>query len=275
VAVPLAPVAARRPHVVLGPALDYARALAAALDEDPGSDELQELQLRLIDWIEGRTTGLSQELQRSLHARLPVRARVLALSDFGTLPRVYGYMLSGLGMLARRRGYEGLLLLLDETELFASLDTESRSRAVDVFRVLLSAALPAQGGRALDLTGVRKGGRGIIRRLPPRFGVRSHLAICLAATPGSSSEVFLRQTLGENRVLELSAFGSREYREMGDRILDLYLAAHPGMRRSVIAGLESRMERWLSGGLPSGPREFARRSVDFLDQCRHTSFDFS
>lgn len=260
-------------HVFLGPALRFARALSESLDQDPGSLALAELSSRMLDWIEGRATGVSQDLQRSMHRRLHVRDRVLALSDFGTLPRVYGYMISGLGMLARKRGYAGLLLLLDETELFSALDLEARSRAVDVFRVLLSAALPQ--GDEIDVSEVRRGGRGIIRRLPPRFGHQSHVAIGLAATPGSLSETFLRETLGASRVLELSSFGREEFYEMGDRVFALYLDAHPGLNPAVIAGLESKMDLWLSRGFPSGPREFGRRVVDFLDQCRHASLDFS
>lgn len=258
-------------HVFLSPAIRYARGMIEALAEDPGSNELAELNTMLCDWIEGRATGVSQELQRRLHGNLRVRDRVLALSDFGTLPRVYGYLLSGLGRLAQRCGYRGVLLLLDETELFSNLDLEARARAIDVFRVLMSAALP---DKTLDLSDVRKGGRGVIRELPPRFGDSSSLALTLAATPGSASEDFLRDVLGEGRVLELQSFGKAQFREMGDRILDLYLQAYPKVNRRVLAALESKTDLWISTGVASSPREFGRRTLDFLDQTRHASSDF-
>ncbi|MDP6423921.1 MAG: hypothetical protein QGG14_04210, partial [Planctomycetota bacterium] len=232
-----------------------------------------DLTMQVASWIEGRATGVNTELQRSLHQSLTVRDRVLALSDFGTLPRVYGYLLSGLGVLARRCGYRGLCVMLDETELFSSLDLEERARAVDVFRVLMGAALPKSGAQSLDLTEVRKGGRGIIRDLPPRFGEDSDLVLALAATPGSASEDFLRTTLGGDRVMELGRFSSSDYRLMGDRILDLYLQAHTDMSRRVLAALEAKMDQWLAQMLHS-PREFGRRVVDFLDQCRHAVVEF-
>jgi hypothetical protein len=206
---------------------------------------------------------------------LAVRDRIYALSDFGTLPRVYGYLVSGLAQACQDLGYRGLLLLLDETELFSNLDPEQRDRAIDVFRVLLAAALPSDGEASLDVSEVRKGGRGVIRDLPPRFGEDSRLAIALAATPGSASEDFLRETLGEGRVHELTSFGADEYREMADRILALYLDAYPGVSRRVLAALESRVEEWLATRLPASPREFGRRVVDFLDQVRHTNVDFA
>ena len=258
-------------HVFLGPALNYCQGLLDAYDREPESLALLELQTRLVDWIEGRATGISQELQRALHGRLDVRDRVLALSDFGTLPRVYGYLLSGIGSLARLCGYRGVLLLLDETELFSNLDPESRDRAIDVFKVLMSAALP-EG--VLDLEDVRKGGRGIIRELPPRFDETSGLALVLAATPGSASEGFLRTTLGDARTLELRLLSKGQFREMGDRILDLYLRAYPRTSRRVLAALEAKVESWLVRN-PQSPREFGRRALDFLDQCRHTVVDFA
>ncbi|MCB9883061.1 MAG: DUF2791 family P-loop domain-containing protein [Planctomycetes bacterium] len=259
-------------HAFLAPAIRYARGLLDELEQHPESSELSELQILLTDWIEGRATGVSQELQRRLHANVAVRDRVLALSDFGTLPRIYGYMLSGVGHLARRCGYRGVLLLLDETELFSNLDLEARARAVDVFRVLMSAALPDE---AMDLTSVRKGGRGIIRELPPRFGSEGNLALALAATPGSASEDFLRETLGPERVLELRRFGKAQFREMGDRILDLYLQAYPAVNRRVLAALEAKADQWIATGALSSPREFGRRTLDFLDQTRHAAADFA
>lgn len=258
-------------HVFLSPAIRYARGVADAIAEAPASTRLAELQMQLCDWIEGRATGISQELQRRLHRGLTVRDRVLALSDFGTLPRVYGYLLSGIGYLAQRCGYKGVALLLDETELFSNLDLEARARAIDVFRVLMSAALPEA---TLDLSEVRKGGRGVIRDLPPRFGAESGLALALAATPGSASEDFLRDTLGEERVLELTRFGKPQFREMGDRILDLYLQAYPAINRRVLAALESKSDQWIATGVATSPREFGRRTLDFLDQTRHASSDF-
>ncbi|PIE25236.1 MAG: hypothetical protein CSA62_01445 [Planctomycetota bacterium] len=261
-------------HLFLSPALRYGAALDDEIREDPASIELGELATLHLDWIEARATGVSQELQRRLHARLSVRDKVYALSDFGTLPRVYGYQVSGLAQAVRDLGYKGLLLLLDETELFSNLDHEERDRAIDVFRVLLAAALPQSGEASLDVSEVRKGGRGVIRDLPPRFGDDSRLAIALAATPGSASEDFLRETLGEARVHELTSFGDDEYREMADRILALYLGAYPGINRRVLAALESRVEEWLATRPPRSPREFGRRVVDFLDQVRHTNVDF-
>ncbi|MAE76419.1 MAG: hypothetical protein CMJ85_06100 [Planctomycetes bacterium] len=262
-----------RPHAFLSPAIRYARGLIEATEKRPGSRRLVDLTMQVASWIEGRATGVNTELQRSLHQSLTVRDRVLALSDFGTLPRVYGYLLSGLGVLARRCGYRGLCVMLDETELFSSLDLEERARAVDVFRVLMGAALPKSGAQSLDLTEVRKGGRGIIRDLPPRFGEDSDLVLALAATPGSASEDFLRTTLGGDRVMELGRFSSSDYRLMGDRILDLYLQAHTDMSRRVLAALEAKMDQWLAQMLHS-PREFGRRVVDFLDQCRHAVVEF-
>lgn len=256
-------------HAFLAPAIRYARGIVEAAGD--GSLKATELQLLLSAWIEGRATGVSQDLQRLLHAHIDVRDRVLALSDFGTLPRIYGYMLSGLGELARRCGYRGVLLLLDETELFSNLDVEARARAIDVFRVLMGAALPQS---AMDLSEVRKGGRGVIRELPPRFGTESHLALALAATPGSASEDFLRHSLGAERVLELRRFGEAQFHEMADRILDLYLEAYPAVHRRVLAALETKTRQWIATGVASSPREFGRRTLDFLDAARHAATDF-
>ena len=73
--------------------------------------------------------------------------------------------------------------------------------------------------------------------------------------------------------MELGRFSSSDYRLMGDRILDLYLQAHTDMSRRVLAALEAKMDQWLAQMLHS-PREFGRRVVDFLDQCRHAVVEF-
>ncbi|MEZ5990410.1 MAG: hypothetical protein R3F30_15110 [Planctomycetota bacterium] len=73
---------------------------------------------------------------------------------------------------------------------------------------------------------------------------------------------------------ELRSFRSRDYLEMGDRVLRLYAEAWPELPRRVLAALESRMQMWISSGQARAPREFGRRVVDFLDQQRHARQDF-
>ncbi|HHI81175.1 MAG TPA: hypothetical protein ENK02_14505 [Planctomycetes bacterium] len=262
-------------HLFLDPAVRYARALAERIQQDPGSLELGELQALMLDWIEGRATGLSQELGRKLSRALKYKGKVYALSDFRTLAKVYGYMLSGLAALARRSGRRGLLLLLDETELFSSLNKEARAQAAIVFRVLIAAALPAGGEESIDLDDVEGGGHGAIRNLPPRFGKVSHLALCLAATPGSASEDFLRNTLGDKRVLELLPLMRKDFVLLSQRIRALYARAYPETPPRALSALEDKVDSWLSRGLPGSPREFGRKVVDFLDFCRHTHLDFA
>ena len=255
-------------HLYLAPALHYFQALLPLDDSVPRD--------LLLDWIEGQRSEGNQELDDELRklARSVRRLRgsqpsVYSLKDFQPWAHVYAYLLGGLGVLARRVGYAGLVVLLDEAENYDLLGSAARSFASSVFRCLVLAALGPTGVLFGEDT-IEKGGFPPQKRLPLVFRWPQHLYVVSAMTPSTAGEDLLRSLVPSERLTELSPLSLADYHELGRRVTTLFERAHPEMR------IPDRLNRPLGDVLWAlirtqhiqNPREATKLTVEFLDLLR-------
>jgi hypothetical protein len=256
-------------HLYLAPALHWYRELLTV--EDPVPRDL------LLDWVEGqRPEGneeLDTELRRLLREAAGRRLRsgppIYSLKDFQPWAHVYSYLLGGLGVLARRVGYTGLVVLLDEAENYDLLGSEARSFADSVFRCLTLAAL-GEGGVLFGPETIEKGGFPPQKRLPLVFRWPQHLYVVAAMTPSTRGEDLLRRLIAPERLNELKPLTPEDYHELSRRVTALFERAFPEMR------IPERLNRPLGDVLWAlirnqhiqNPREATKLTVEFLDLLR-------
>jgi hypothetical protein len=254
-------------HLYLSPALHYFAALAEL--EDPVPRDL------LLDWLSGQRGEGNQELDSALRqlARRSRRFRrgptIYSLKDFQPWAHVYAYLLGGLSILARRCGYRGLVVMLDEAENYDLLGSAARSFADSVFRCLALAALGLQGVR-FDSSTVAKGGFPPQKRLPFIFQWPQHLYFVSAMTPSTKGEELLRRLVPGRRLTELSPLSLADYHELSRRVTTIFEAAYREMR------LPEQLNRPLGNVLWTlmrmdhiqNPRDATKLTVEFLDLLR-------
>ena len=93
-------------HLYLTAALERWRHLAGL---DSGHHEVERARELLEAWISGHPTLSNAEVDRELAALRTRGARLYSLQDFRPWARIYGYLLTGLSVLAREVGYKGLV----------------------------------------------------------------------------------------------------------------------------------------------------------------------
>lgn len=224
----------------------------------------------LCDWLEGSPQAHTPAL--NARYRLHGPDRLPALLDYRPWAHIYAHLLSGLAHMAHAAGWRGLVILLDEGELFRALNAENRAYAERLFRALMAAALPAD---ELPFRPDRepRGGRGYYRRLPHRWTGHCPLYVVLAMTPLSEADAVLAGLVGRERVTELSPLGVEEYRDLARRLVTLYAARHPPLAGKVEA-LATLLGELIHTGLASGrfstPRTAVKFVLELLDLSRWT-----
>ncbi len=250
-------------HLYLTPALERWSHLA---ELDHGHHEAEAGQDLVEAWISGHPTLSNSEVDQELRRLGGTGAKLYSLQDYRPWARIYGYLLTGLSVLARELGYKGLVVLLDEAEFYSLLGRGDRDFARHLFRTWVAGA---RGSRDLDAdTGV--GGQGIQRRLPPFYHHQSGLSLVLAMTPNPSGLEVLYEAVGEDNVWELSTLGKGEFAELVRRVADFYASAYPEhpMPGAVVGALTKVVHGLLANGQLANPRAAMKLVVDFLDIAR-------
>lgn len=246
------------PHPYLTPVLK----LLARLDEDEAGG--------VIEWLE----GAPQEHTPALNRRFSLynRRALPAMMDYRPWAHIYAHLLSGIAGLCRCAGYKGLVLLLDEGELFRVLGAENRRFAERLFRALVAASLPA-GELPFAPSAEPRGGRGALKRLPYRFVGDCPLYTVMAMTPTVEGEGLLTEMLPADRLSELSPLNTEDYRAMARRIVQIYAERHPRLlpRVEPLAGLIGDLIfNGLSDGSFTNPRTAVKFVLDLMDMARVT-----
>jgi hypothetical protein len=96
----------------------------------------------------------------------------------GETARQYTYILSGLSVLAKMCGYEGLAVLIDESELYSQVRKAQRARADQFFMAMIYAAVGANGV-LLNPNMILQNTR---LDYPPSFSPNAHLCFMFALT---------------------------------------------------------------------------------------------
>lgn len=246
------------PHAFLTPALKAYEALHDPEDDADG----------LLDWLEGSPQAHTPELNRLY--RIPEGRRLPALMDFRPWARIYAYIVSGLAGLARSAGYEGLVLLLDEGELFHVLSAENRGFAIRLFRALVAAAVP-RAELPFDPDLEPRGGAGRMRELPHRDAGACPLYVVLAMTPTGDDDVLLDEFAPADVRGELTPLTPNEFRSLAHRVVTLYAEDHArlaGKSEALADLLGDLVRRGLDDGTFRTPRMAVKFIIDLLDMAR-------
>ena len=90
----------------------------------------------IVQWISGQI-GATNELRTCLK-------KPPALYKVGEVARQYGYLLTGISVLAHLVGYSGLAILIDESEHYSLLRVQQRERADSFFKAMIYAAMGSE-----------------------------------------------------------------------------------------------------------------------------------
>ena len=266
----------------LMPLLEAGRGSAAVAERFLGEDWHPHLSptLRLLEhlepddagpvyeWLEGAPQDHTPALNSGF--RLHGRNALPAMMDYRPWAHIYSHLISGIAALAHAAGHRGMVVMLDEAELFRVLDSVNRAFAIRLFRALMAAALPASG-LPFDPAEEPRGGRGRFRQLPHRWTGECPLYVVLAMTPTGAEDQLLPGLVPPDRVWELSAIGVEDYRALARKIIGLYAARHPALGTRVDP-LSTLIGELMHNGVRDGsfvtPRSAVKFVLDLLDMAR-------
>ncbi len=254
-------------HLYLRPALHFFKALDEI--DDPVPQDL------LLDWISGQRSEGNVELDTVLRTLLRTQKsyragpKIYSLKDFRPWAHVYAYLLGGISTLARKVGYRGLVILLDEAENFDLMGTAGRAFAEDVFSCLMVAALGPEGVSFAE-SAINKGGFPPQRKLPLMFQPHQHMYVVSAMTPSTAGENLLRRLVPDHLLSELTRLSQDSYHELSRRVVTIFETAYPEMRfgEQLSQPLGDVLWTLMRNNFIESPREATKLTVEFLDLIR-------
>ncbi len=272
-------------HLYLSPAIAYARSLAAPdaaarlrrVAPSAAPEYLARGRALLLDWLEGHPTVSNLDIDAHLSRLSGRHPRIYSLCDYRPWARIYGYLLSGLAALARAVGYKGLVVLLDEAELYALLAADSAAYARHLFKAWTYAAVGGPGGAGdseplpFDSAELGIGGAGVQQRLPGRYGQAPGLYTVFAMTPSPDGLSALAGAVPEGRITTLSSFDAAHYGELTRRVLEFYASANPDwpLPDKLVAPLTKVVGALVAAGLVATPRQAMKLIIELLDIMRY------
>ena len=240
----------------------------------PALDVFEDLDLEaagpLCDWLEGAPQDHTPVINRRY--RLYGERALPAMMDYRPWAHIYANLVSGLAALAHAVDHAGLVLLLDEGELFRVLTAENRSFAQRLFRALMAAALPA-AMLPFDPVAEPRGGRGAFKSLPCRWSDRAPLYVVLAMTPMGEDDGIVGGLVPESCVTELTTMGIDDYRQLARKVVAVYARCHPqiGPKAEPLSHLVGELiHNGLADGSFNSPRSAVKFVLELFDMARLT-----
>lgn len=250
-------------HPYIGPALFY----MAVLPEIENNEDLEE---RLLDWIEGSEVASNVDLEKQLRQMTAARTRLYALRDYRTVTHLYTLILGGIAELARQVGYRGLAVMVDEAEFYSVLRGHDRTFADILFRTFAAAALPRSMLR-FDPEVLPKGGQAIHRSFSYRYKETQPLYCVFALTHDPEGKAALETSIPGSRFMELTPFETADYITLSERVLSLYGLAQakfaPGSELAQV--MAKVIEPCHLSGLIENPRQALKFITEVVDITRH------
>lgn len=248
-------------HKYLSPALAYYRGLR---ESDKGLVET------LLDWIEGHPTVSNVILDQRLKHESKNYHRLYALMDYCPWSHIYAYMLGGVSVLAKRAGYEGLVILLDEAEFYSLLHGGHAYYAAVLFSYYATASMGTARVK-INVDDLPRGGHPVHRAIPALYAERQHLYVTFAITPESSGVNVLKGLVNESSLVELSALSAADYRELCGRVWGLYQHAYPEFSapQTNLSRLGDALFRAIEWGRLGNVRQALKLLVEMADFMRH------
>ncbi|MGM9991459.1 MAG: BREX system ATP-binding domain-containing protein [Candidatus Bruticola sp.] len=272
-------------HRYLSPALYYFNRYADNL-ESCGSTEEKQSELdnqeavirHMIDWLEGQESKeLTDKFNASLQRAFPNTPSVYkfpALKDYRTFGHIYANILSGIAYLARQVGYTGLVLLLDEAEMYNILSSRDRTYADQLFGYYSALALGTHKVRSVQK--FQRGGHPNHRSVPVTYNpgrdiYKSGVYCVFAMTMDNGGGLnALKEQLSEDAFIELSSLSNNDYQQLCSIIIDMYRRAYPSfLCDDKAAGYMGQVVyKAMERSAISGSRQLLRCILELLDYSR-------
>lgn len=248
-------------HKYLSPALAYYESLR---------NKDRSLVETLMDWVEGHPTVSNVILDQRLKHHAKKYHRLYALMDYCPWSHIYAYMLGGVSVLARRAGYAGLVLLLDEAEFYSLLSSGHAYYAAVLFSYYAAASAGVQGVK-IDVDDLPRGGHAVHRAIPALYAQDQSLYVTFAITPESAGVSVLRGLVPDDALVELSALGAADYRELCGRVWGLYQHAYPEFAApdANLTRLGDALYRAIEWGRLGNVRQALKLLTEIADFMRH------
>jgi hypothetical protein len=177
----------------------------------------------------------------------PYIKKLPRLYQVGETSRLYTYLLTGISALARRLGYSGLAVLIDESEHYSLLRARQRVRADAFFTALIAGAAGTNGGRVT----VDAIPQNHWRDYPAAYTDNPHLFFLFALTE-SESKLPVDVWLSPNQIVRLDdRFIEKDIRRFMQTLIDYHAltfgyAPEPNLADKVVAQVPSLLSRTLS-----------------------------
>lgn len=272
-------------HEYLSPALYFFNRYFDNLEkwaDDPEHDEelrRQEAVIRhMLDWLEGQeaeehTSGFNHAISEEFPGS-PSVFRFPALRDYRTFGHIYTYILSGISALARQSGYSGLVLLLDEAEMYNILSCRDREYASNLFGYYAAMALGED--KIHGIKRFRRGGHLKHRRMPVCYtagtGPEGSGVYCVFAMTMDNGSGYrsLCEMLDDELFMELHPLSSDDYKKLCAIVIDLYRRAYPDFVQNGDASeaMGCLIHRAIEKSAITGSRQILRCILELLDYSR-------
>jgi hypothetical protein len=250
-------------HPYLGAALFY----TAVLPTLKNGDDLEE---RLLDWIEGSEVASNTELENKLRRTTSARIRLYALKDFRTVTHLYTLLLGGISELARQVGYKGLAIMVDEAEFYSVLRGRDRAFSDTLFRTFSAACLPPSM-LLFYPEALPRGGQAIHQSFSYRYKNEQPLYCIFALTHDRDGKALLERSLPVDRFMDLTPFKTVDYITLANRVLSLYGLADTKFKpgRDLASLMAKVIEPCHLKGLIENPRQALKFITELVDIARH------
>lgn len=221
----------------------------------------------LLNWISGEKVFI-----KPVRDALPIKNKdypVRALSAMTTAADQYCYLLNGWGWLAKKAGYAGLTVLLDESEHYSLLTQRGQERADNFFKAMIYTAMASREDCRLSESQLEHQQR----EHPFRFADRSEMLLMFAVTPSANTFDY-RRWLSDDQIITLTG-------DLSANALDELMAQLFALHRQAYSYQRDNSSLDLSQGAREGLerrlinlRQTIRLAVEVYDTC-YAHKDFS
>lgn len=162
---------------------------------------------------------------REMH-RIPAQARIWPAFNAGTQGDFGSYLLSGIGVLCRLLGYQGLIIIFDEMEKWHELNWREQDRAGNLLGGLVWAATAELGRRQRGDQPKCLFHSGRCGGYPFSTHTRCYLGLAVAMTPRGDESEYIWSRYGPVQIGQVPRLNDHKLAEYCQRVIPLFCNAY-------------------------------------------------
>jgi hypothetical protein len=176
--------------------------------------------------------------------RIPALARTWPAFNAGTQGDFASYLLSGIGMICRLLGHQGLIIIFDEMEKWHELNWRDQDRAGNLMGGLVWAATAELGKRKPRDKPSRLVHSGRCGGYPFTTLSRCHLGLAIAMTPRGDESEYIWSDYGPVQIGQVPRLNEKRLAEFAQRLVPVYCQAY-SLERPQQAELDNLIKQAL------------------------------